>query len=93
MIHQGVRADNTGTALPVGSANRTRKVPMTRITVHKLPLPDRKKPQFLRPIHAGLGRSTQSSSIYPPPANGDGANQPTSAARVDEPTSDAATKP
>jgi hypothetical protein len=43
MIHQGMRADNTRADLPLGSANRTRNVPMSEITVHKLPLPDRKE--------------------------------------------------
>jgi hypothetical protein len=59
MIHQGVRAYNTETLPPVGTARRTQKVPMTKITVHKLPLPDRKESGFLRPKHAGLGHSTQ----------------------------------
>jgi hypothetical protein len=43
MIHQGVRAYNTDALTPFGNARRMRNDPMTKITVHKLPLPDRKE--------------------------------------------------
>lgn len=92
MIPHGVRADNTGAALSVGNASRKRNVPMTKITVHKLPLPDRKEQRFLRPNHAGLGIAPNLIRFIRRPRNAGGANEPTSA-RLDEPTPDAATKP
>ena len=57
MIHEGVRADNTAGATPrFGNAHRTRNDPMSQITVHKLPLPDRKESSPFARI-AGLGHS------------------------------------